>query len=522
MKTLFKSQEPWDVVETGIPKGNANQLREHRTRDSKALFTIQKALDDEIFPRISASEIPKKEWEILKQEYLADDKVSIVKLQTLQCDFETLFMNENEFVQGYFLRTYAIVNTMRSYGEKIDNHIVVSEVLRSLTTKFEHVFTAIEESKDLSTSSFGELMSSMLAHEDRLNRSRKKVKEKAFQVSESFPSREKQKTPQDKDMAEAISVVGVEVVATEVETQQSNIQCRYCKKFGHEEVYCWMKQKDEQKEANFTQNVEEESKLFMANSQIIESVNVVWFINRGYPNHMSCLKSLFRDLDESQKSGVRLGDDKQVHVEGKGTIEIKIVQVVKGHNETNFWHFYYGHLNVNGLKLLVYKDVVIGLPKMNELDLCDGCICGKQTRGGEFLSNNFNLFYDEKGIHRVLTTPYTLEQNGVVERKNRMVVEITRSSLKAKDPVCYEEAIEQSEWKNAMTEDMQAIKRNSTLELVDAHEGKNDSRFTRSENEPTLYLKKQDWLALLKVIMQAAWMNKKALPEVVPTLVPEL
>lgn len=186
MKTLFKSQELWDIVETGVPEGNANQMREHRKRDSKALFTIQQALDDEIFPRISAAETSKQAWEILKQEYFGDDKVITVKLQTLRRDFETLFMNENESVQGYLSRTSAIVNRMRSYGEKIDNQIVVSKVLRSLTTKFEHVVTAIEESKDLSTYSFDELMSSLQAHEDRLNRSHEKVQEKAFQVKGEF------------------------------------------------------------------------------------------------------------------------------------------------------------------------------------------------------------------------------------------------------------------------------------------------------------------------------------------------
>lgn len=336
--------------------------------------------------------------------------------------------------------------------------------------------------------------------------------------------------------------------------------------------------------------MEEESKLFMASSQITESANVVWFIDSGCSNHMSSSKSLFRDLDESQKSEVRLGDDKQVDVEGKGTVEIKTVQgnvkflydvqyvptlahnllsvgqlmtsgysvvfddsacdikdkesgrtiarvpmtqnkmfpldisnvgnsalVVKVKNETNLWHLRYGHLNVNGLKLLVQKYMVIGLPKIKELDLCEGCIYGKQTRklfpvgkswrattclelvhadlcgpmkmeslggsryflmftddysrfswvyflkfksetfenfkkfkafvenqsgnkikslrtdrGGEFLSNDFNLFCDENGIHRELTAPYTPEQNGVAGRKNRTVVEMARSSLKAK------------------------------------------------------------------------------------------
>ena len=41
----------------------------------------------------------------------------------------------------------------------------MSKVLRSLTKGFVHVVAAIEESKDLYTYDFDELMSSLLAHE---------------------------------------------------------------------------------------------------------------------------------------------------------------------------------------------------------------------------------------------------------------------------------------------------------------------------------------------------------------------
>jgi len=54
----------------------------------------------------------------------------------------------------------------------------VAKVLRSLTKKFEHVVSAIEESMDLFDYSFDELMSSLLAHEDRINRPHEKVEEK--------------------------------------------------------------------------------------------------------------------------------------------------------------------------------------------------------------------------------------------------------------------------------------------------------------------------------------------------------
>ncbi|KAL8112746.1 hypothetical protein AgCh_020161 [Apium graveolens] len=56
----------------------------------------------------------------------------------------------------------------------------------------------------------------------------------------------------------------------------------------------------------------------------------------------------------------------------------------------------------------------------------------RTDRGGEFMYEEFNAFCDEHGIRRELTTPYTPEQNGVAERKNRTVVEMARSMLKGK------------------------------------------------------------------------------------------
>lgn len=41
---------------------------------------------------------------------------------------------------------------------------------------------------------------------------------------------------------------------------------------------------------------------------------------------MSCSKSLFKNLDESMKSEVRLGNDTTIKVEGLGTVAIKTEQ----------------------------------------------------------------------------------------------------------------------------------------------------------------------------------------------------
>ena len=53
--------------------------------------------------------------------------------------------------------------------------------------------------------------------------------------------------------------------------------------------------------------------------------------------------------------------------------------------------------------------------------------------GGEFTSDDFTNYCLEHGIKRQLTAPYSPQQNGVVERKNRTVVSMVRAMLKAKD-----------------------------------------------------------------------------------------
>ena len=56
----------------------------------------------------------------------------------------------------------------------------------------------------------------------------------------------------------------------------------------------------------------------------------------------------------------------------------------------------------------------------------------KQIRtdnGTEFKNHDLESFCDEKGISQNFTSPYTPEQNGVAERKNRTLIEAVRIML---------------------------------------------------------------------------------------------
>lgn len=58
----------------------------------------------------------------------------------------------------------------------------------------------------------------------------------------------------------------------------------------------------------------------------------------------------------------------------------------------------------------------------------------RNDRGGKFRHSEFLKYCEDLSIKREFTAPYTPQQNGAVERNNRIVVEMGRSLLKSRDP----------------------------------------------------------------------------------------
>ena len=56
-----------------------------------------------------------------------------------------------------------------------------------------------------------------------------------------------------------------------------------------------------------------------------------------------------------------------------------------------------------------------------EIDLKIRCL--RANNGGEYTSNEFSTYLKNANIRKQLTRPYTPQQNGVAERRNRHLVE---------------------------------------------------------------------------------------------------
>ena len=61
----------------------------------------------------------------------------------------------------------------------------------------------------------------------------------------------------------------------------------------------------------------------------------------------------------------------------------------------------------------------------------------QSDNGGELTESEFKNLCKEVGIKRGLTTPYTPQQNGVVERKNRSIMEAVKAMIHDQDLSMY-------------------------------------------------------------------------------------
>jgi len=64
-----------------------------------------------------------------------------------------------------------------------------------------------------------------------------------------------------------------------------------------------------------------------------------------------------------------------------------------------------------------------------------GTLCS--NRGEEYMSKEFNAFLANRGIKHQCTVPYTPQQNGIAERKNRSFMEMARCMVKSQALPCH-------------------------------------------------------------------------------------
>jgi transposase InsO family protein len=174
--------------------------------------------------------------------------------------------------------------------------------------------------------------------------------------------------------------------------------------------------------------------VLLANKENDPEKENVWYLDTGASNHMCGYKYMFTELKEEANGHVSFGDASKVRVEGEGNILIKPNIIGENRYFITFiddfshktWVYF---LKKKSEAFAIFKKFKVFIEKKSGFYIK----VLRSDRGGEFISAAFNSFYEEHDIRRHLTAPYSPQQNGVAERKNRIILDMVRSMLKSKN-----------------------------------------------------------------------------------------
>ncbi|GJR40348.1 retrovirus-related pol polyprotein from transposon TNT 1-94 [Tanacetum coccineum] len=195
---------------------------------------------------------------------------------------------------------------------------------------------------------------------------------------------------------------------------------------------------------------------------------VLFIVDSGCSKHMTRNLKLLTNFVEKFMGTVKFGNDQIAPILGfgdlvQGTITIKqgndfligsrgtdlysitlqdsstpnpICLMAKAtSSQAWLWHRRLSHLHFDTINLLSKNNIVNGLLKLkfvkDHLGLHAQVTTVRTDKGTKFLNKTLHAYFAKEGIRHETSTARTPEQNGVVERRNRTLVEAARTMLSA-------------------------------------------------------------------------------------------
>ncbi|XP_017628963.1 uncharacterized protein LOC108471933 [Gossypium arboreum] len=201
-----------------------------------------------------ACDTSKQALDKLKEEFKGSNKTRQQQLINLRRDFENLKMKESKTIKQYADRIIATVNNVRLLGDEFSDKRIVEKVITTLPKKYESKFSSLEDSRNLSAIRLTKLINALYAQEQ--------TKWKSILREPFRPGAER---------AQARAQVTKE-----------------------EQVFT--------------------APYFASSSKVRKN----WLINSGCTHYMALDKGMFRELDTSFVSKVRIGNGDFIEAKGKG------------------------------------------------------------------------------------------------------------------------------------------------------------------------------------------------------------
>ncbi|KAK2442007.1 putative mitochondrial protein [Trifolium repens] len=475
MENLLRSKELWDLTETGVMVAPANATVEQQQsvaasqlKDLKVKNYLYQSIDRTILETILTRTTAKDIWDSMRSKYQGSTKVKRAQLQALRREFEILGMKDTETIDEYFARTLAIANRMSANGENMQQVQIVEKILRSLIPKYNYVVCSIEESNDVTTLSVDELQSSLLVQEQRLKAQNAREEEQALKITHGGRgegsrgrgrgSRGRGRGRLNREDVECYKChkkghfrnecpTWEENDVNYVETGEVLLMAQHNSNTSAKDEVWFLDSGcsnhmigNKEWLFNFDDSVREFVKLgddsrmeIKGKGNIKLCINgLIQVITEVY--YIPGLKNNLLSIGQLQEKGLSIHfEDNQcvVHHKERGVVLMstkmssnrmfiiyapvimpqcfKITQM----DINELWHNRYAHLSFKGLNTLVKKDMVHGLPKLQEKDeKCTGCLKGKQHREAIPKEAQWRATKVLELVHSDICGPITPQSNG--------------------------------------------------------------------------------------------------------------
>ena len=98
--------------------------------------------------------------------------------------------------------------------------------------------------------------------------------------------------------------------------------------------------------------------------------------------------------------------DKHFDKKENDSIDFQVAFQTEVQDESQLWHFIFGHLNFGGMNLLHRRNMVKGLPLIDRPErVCEGCIFGKQHRKTFLVGKSYRAHTRLEIVHSDICGP---------------------------------------------------------------------------------------------------------------------
>ncbi|KAL6327213.1 hypothetical protein AAG906_015252 [Vitis piasezkii] len=319
-------------------------------------------------------------------------------------------MKNGSSVREHVLKMIYHFNEAKINGAKIDEKTQVGMILETLSPSFLQFRTnyIMNHKKYNLTELLNELQSYETLIDDKGGKAN--IAEDNALVGKASSSRNKKK----RNVRNQKDKKKIQKKKRKVVEPKPKGKCFHCNQDGHWKRNCKtyldeLKQKKKQGKLD----------LLVMETCLVENDFSSWIIDSRASNHVCIsLKMLesFKDLEEGAFM-LRVGSGARVSATAVGTVRLSFAN-------NKYLH---GHINIDRIERLA-KDGPLRELKVGTLPVCESCLEGKMTKR-PFSAKGERAKVPLEIIHTDLTALGTPQQNGVVKRRNRTLLDMMRSMM---------------------------------------------------------------------------------------------